>query len=72
MGNPLSIKSTEVESIDVLKDADATAIYGSRGANGAVLLSTKIGKTGRTWLRVNLQCWKVQVAKTMYLLNTQQ
>jgi TonB-linked SusC/RagA family outer membrane protein len=50
--NPLnSINPNNIESIEVLKDADATAIYGSRGANGVILLTTKKGKMGK--LRVN-------------------
>lgn len=47
--NPLlSINPMDVERIDVLKDADATAIYGSRGANGVILITTKRGKAGPT------------------------
>lgn len=45
--NPLSlINPADIESIEILKDASATAIYGSRGANGVVLVSTKKGKSG--------------------------
>jgi TonB-linked SusC/RagA family outer membrane protein len=45
--NPLSfINPQDIESIDVLKDASATAIYGARGANGVVLITTKKGKSG--------------------------
>lgn len=45
--NPLSfINPTDIESIDVLKDASATAIYGTRGANGVVIVTTKKGKSG--------------------------
>lgn len=45
--NPLSfMNSLDIESIDVLKDASATAIYGSRGANGVVLITTRKGKAG--------------------------
>ncbi|GAB3989141.1 TonB-dependent receptor [Spirosoma daeguense] len=45
--NPLNfLNPQDIESIDVLKDASATAIYGSRGANGVVLISTKKGKAG--------------------------
>ena len=54
--NPLlSINPRDIESIDILKDADATAIYGSRGANGVILITTKRGKPGpaRFNLRVN-------------------
>jgi len=42
------INNSEIESIEILKDASATAIYGSRGANGIVLVTTKSGKAGRT------------------------
>jgi TonB-dependent starch-binding outer membrane protein SusC len=54
-GNPLNfINPSDIESISVLKDADATAIYGSRAANGAVLINTKKGATGKTKLGVNV------------------
>ncbi|WP_315815294.1 TonB-dependent receptor plug domain-containing protein [Paraflavitalea speifideaquila] len=44
-GSPLNyINPADIESITVLKDADATAIYGSRAANGAILITTKRGK----------------------------
>lgn len=46
--NPSSINSQDIESVEVLKDASATAIYGSRGANGVILITTKKGKTGAT------------------------
>lgn len=46
--NPLSfINPSDIESISILKDASATAIYGSRGANGVVIVTTKSGKTGQ-------------------------
>jgi len=45
--NPLSsINPGDIESVDILKDASATAIYGSRGANGVIIITTKKGKTG--------------------------
>ena len=45
--NPLNfLNPQDIEAIDVLKDASATAIYGSRGANGVILITTKKGKTG--------------------------
>lgn len=45
--NPLNfLNSEDIESIDVLKDASATAIYGSRGANGVILITTRKGKAG--------------------------
>ena len=46
--NPLSfLNSADIASIDVLKDASATAIYGSRGANGVIIITTKTGKSGK-------------------------
>ncbi|OWW26367.1 SusC/RagA family TonB-linked outer membrane protein [Zobellia sp. OII3] len=46
--NPLNfLNPNDIESISVLKDASATAIYGSRGANGVVIITTKSGKTGK-------------------------
>jgi TonB-linked SusC/RagA family outer membrane protein len=45
-----NINPSDIESIEVLKDADATAIYGSRGANGVILISTKRGKAGTNQL----------------------
>lgn len=45
-----TINPLDIESMDILKDASATAIYGSRGANGVVLITTKRGKAGKTTL----------------------
>ncbi|MBT1699145.1 TonB-dependent receptor [Fulvivirgaceae bacterium PWU4] len=47
-GNPTLLNNADIESIEVLKDASATAIYGSRGANGVVIITTKKGKKGKT------------------------
>lgn len=72
-GNPLStINPSDIESIEVLKDADATAIYGSRGANGVVLITTKKGKAGKTKVDINVFQGAGKVGHTMNLLNTQQ
>ncbi|HRP32185.1 MAG TPA: TonB-dependent receptor [Agriterribacter sp.] len=46
-GSNLNINVNDVESVEVLKDASATAIYGSRGANGVIIITTKTGKAGR-------------------------
>jgi TonB-dependent starch-binding outer membrane protein SusC len=47
--NPLNfLNSSDIESIDILKDASAAAIYGSRGANGVVIVTTKKGKSGKS------------------------
>jgi TonB-linked SusC/RagA family outer membrane protein len=45
--NPTVLNNSDIESIEVLKDASATAIYGSRGANGVVIITTKQGKAGK-------------------------
>jgi TonB-linked SusC/RagA family outer membrane protein len=45
--SPTLLNNADIESVEVLKDASATAIYGSRGANGVVLITTKKGKTGK-------------------------
>lgn len=48
-----SINPSDIESIDVLKDASATAIYGARGANGVIMITTKRGKAGATVVSYN-------------------
>jgi TonB-linked SusC/RagA family outer membrane protein len=73
LGSPLSyINPADIESIDVLKDADATAIYGSRAANGAVIITTKKGKAGKLSVDFNLQTGIGQVARNLKFLNTAQ
>ncbi len=53
-GNPLNfLNPDDIEAIDVLKDASATAIYGSRGANGVILITTKRGKAGVSTLTIS-------------------
>lgn len=65
-----TINPLDIESIEVLKDADATAIYGSRGANGVILITTKKGKSGKSRLSVNVNTGWSKVARTMRMLNT--
>ena len=48
-----NINPSDIESIDILKDASATAIYGSRGANGVVIVTTKQGRNGKVTLNFN-------------------
>lgn len=52
-GDISDINPADIESMEVLKDASATAIYGSRGANGVVMITTKTGKAGRKNLTFN-------------------
>jgi TonB-linked SusC/RagA family outer membrane protein len=71
--NPLaSISSSDIESIDVLKDASATAIYGSRGANGVILITTKKGKYNETSFHYDSYYGVQQVIRKIPLLNAEQ
>jgi TonB-dependent starch-binding outer membrane protein SusC len=67
-----SINPGDIESIEVLKDADATSIYGSRGANGVILITTKKGKAGKTKFTANVYTGASTVTRTMDMLNTPQ
>jgi TonB-linked SusC/RagA family outer membrane protein len=67
-----SINPDTIESIEILKDADATSIYGSRGANGVVLITTKKGKGGKTVVSVKAATGAGTVNKFMKLMSTQQ
>lgn len=69
--SPLNnINPDAIESIEILKDADATAIYGSRGANGVVLITTKKGKAGKTTFTINASTAAGTVTKFMKLMHT--
>jgi TonB-dependent starch-binding outer membrane protein SusC len=71
--NPLNaLNPADIESIEVLKDADATAIYGSRGSNGVILITTKKGKSDATQVDVNFYHGVAEVTNTMDLLNRSQ
>jgi TonB-dependent starch-binding outer membrane protein SusC len=73
LANPLnSINPSDIESIEVLKDADATAIYGSRGANGVILINTKKGQQGKTRFAASISQGTGKATKFMKLLNTEQ
>ncbi len=67
-----TINPSEIESIQVLKDADATAIYGSRGANGVILITTKKGKAGTTKVDVNILNGWGTVNRFSHLLTREQ
>lgn len=66
------INPNDIESITILKDADALAIYGTKGANGVILITTKKGKAGKTTVDINVNSQVNEVAKPIKLLNTQQ
>ncbi|HVW15799.1 MAG TPA: SusC/RagA family TonB-linked outer membrane protein [Mucilaginibacter sp.] len=72
-GSPLSyLNPYDIESVTILKDADATSIYGSRGANGVILITTKKGKAGKTTVNVGVNEGVGKVARFLNLLNTPQ
>jgi TonB-linked SusC/RagA family outer membrane protein len=72
-GSPLNyINTSDIESISVLKDADATAIYGSRAANGAIIITTKKGKVGKPKLTFDLQQGWGKVTRHVDMMNTRQ
>ena len=63
------LNPNDIESIDVLKDASATAIYGSRGANGVVLITTRKGKIGKDKVEFNSTIGLAEVSKKIRMLN---
>ncbi|HEY1193928.1 TonB-dependent receptor [Flavobacterium sp.] len=69
--SPLNIiNPNDIQSIEILKDADATAIYGSRGANGVVLITTKKGKSGKTEFTITTNSGVSEVAHMIKTLDT--
>ena len=66
------INPSDIESIEVLKDADATAIFGSRGANGVLLITTKRGKEGKTRFNISYNSSAAKITKFHTLLSTEQ
>lgn len=71
--NPLNaLNPNDIESIEILKDASATAIYGSRGANGVIMVTTKKGTNEQMRVSYNFYGGFQKVAKTMDILSTDQ
>lgn len=68
--NPLAtLNPGDIESMEILKDASATSIYGSRGANGVILITTKRGKTGKTTVTYDGYAGFQHVAKKLDMMN---
>jgi len=67
-----TIDPNDIDNIEILKDADATAIYGSRGANGVILITTKKGSSGATHVSLNYSDGAGKVDRMIPLLNSQQ
>lgn len=72
VGNIDNIAASEIESIDVLKDAASTAIYGARGANGVILVTTKSGQAGKTTVTYEGYAQWKNVAKKQETLSAQE
>jgi TonB-linked SusC/RagA family outer membrane protein len=71
--NPLaSINPSDIESIEVLKDVSATAIYGSRGANGVIIVTTRKGKRGGDHIHYQYTFGTEQASKKLDLMNATQ
>ncbi|MVT10303.1 SusC/RagA family TonB-linked outer membrane protein [Chitinophaga tropicalis] len=67
-----SLNPADIENIEVLKDADATAIYGSRGANGVIFITTKKGQAGKATVSADITTGVDHVAFSPRLMNTAQ
>ena len=70
--NIQTLNPSDIESMDILKDASATAIYGSRGANGVIIVNTKRGKHGRTTIGFDALYGLQQISKSPDFMNVQQ
>ncbi|HUQ67469.1 MAG TPA: TonB-dependent receptor, partial [Flavitalea sp.] len=68
-GNLNSLNPNDIESIEILKDASATAIYGAQGANGVVLITTKLGKKGKPVIGYNYTFGLAQLRKKLDIMN---
>ncbi len=67
-----NINPQDIASVEVLKDASSAAIYGSRGANGVVIVTTKLGKPGKTAVSANYEYGIQEVTRKIDLMNAQQ
>jgi TonB-dependent starch-binding outer membrane protein SusC len=67
-----AINPSDIESIEVLRDASATAIYGSRGGNGVIIITTKKGKAGKAEFNLNINDGGSWIGSQLPMMNTQQ
>ncbi|MDF7817161.1 TonB-dependent receptor [Runella sp. MFBS21] len=70
--NPTVLNNADIENIEILKDASATAIYGSRGANGVVIITTKRGKAGQTNVDFETSFSSQSLRKKLDLMNARE
>lgn len=66
------LNAQDIESVEILKDASATAIYGSRGANGVIIITTKKGRSGKTKFNFNTSLRVGQATRLYPMLNADQ
>ncbi|MEJ5963721.1 SusC/RagA family TonB-linked outer membrane protein [Pedobacter immunditicola] len=66
------INTQDIASVDILKDASSTAIYGSRGANGVILVTTKLGRPGQTTISATVEYGVQDVLRRLELMDAQQ
>ena len=66
------INPQDIQSVEILKDAASSAIYGSRGANGVILVTTKLGKSGKPQVSVTLEHGISKVNRTVKMMDAQQ
>ncbi|MGM9508110.1 SusC/RagA family TonB-linked outer membrane protein [Larkinella sp. GY13] len=71
-GNINVVNPNDIQSMEVLKDASASAIYGARGANGVIIITTKRGKSGKTSINVSTYTGFSEVRKQIPMLNAVQ
>lgn len=71
-GNIMGINPNDIESMEILKDASSSAIYGSRAANGVILITTKRGVKGKTEITFDAYYGLQRVYKRMPMMNAQQ
>jgi len=67
--NPTVLSNNDIESVEILKDASSTAIYGSRGANGVVMITTKRGKAGKTTVDFESSYGMQTIRKKLDMMN---
>src|SRR5690606_13097405 len=68
--DPSSINTRDIKSFDILKDASATAIYGSRGANGVIVITTKDARTdGKTYINIGLHSFFQTIPNRLEVLS---
>lgn len=66
------INSQDIESVEVLKDASSAAIYGSRGASGVIIVTTKLGKVGKTVVNAGVEYGTQEVMRKIDMMDAQQ